>query len=83
MKVRFRTNLGSRDAVQWGLDHTKCLAGSELEVSSDTAEALQDRGLAEITEKKKSVKAVPNKPAIAETKQPGIKGEEESKSSDK
>lgn len=47
MKVTFRTNLGSRDAKALGLDHTKCAAGMELDVSSDLAETLSKRGLIE------------------------------------
>lgn len=79
-KVRFRTNLGSRDADALGLDFTKCQVGSEIETSVQVAERLEQRGIAEITERlpqepeavpeEKQVKAVPPKPEVAEAKPP-------------
>ncbi len=63
MKVRFRTNLGSRDAAQFELDHTKCTAGAEVSVSNKVGEELDRRGIAEITEQPK-VKAVAPAPQL-------------------
>lgn len=44
--VAFRTNLGSLDARNFGLDHTKCLQGDFVEVSPEVADALVKAGIA-------------------------------------
>ena len=61
IKVKFRTNLGSRDAGQLGLDYTACLVGEEVEVGDKTAEKLESLGLCEPISrpKPKKIKAVP------------------------
>lgn len=63
MKVKFRTNLGSRDAEAYGLDHTKCTAGAEVTVNNKIAELLESRGLVE-----PMLKGEPNNPSIGEGK---------------
>jgi len=60
MKVTFRTNLGSRDAVELGLDHHQCTIGASVEVDDRTAESLAARGLVDPLPPK--IKSVP-KPA--------------------
>ena len=68
MKVRFKCNLGSRDAAGLELDHAKCAAGEELEVSKASAEILAKRGIAEIVSESPKIKAVPKPAPIAEAK---------------
>ena len=71
MEVVFRTNLGSRDAVELGLDHTECVIGAKVNVSEETCDNLVARGLVEPVEKPampKTVKAVPPAASIAKSK---------------
>jgi len=67
MKVKFRVNLGSRDAIDLGLDYTKCTKDSELEVSLSSGEQLAKRNLVDVLDIP-VIEAVPPKPAIAEAK---------------
>ena len=77
MKVRFRTNLGTRDANRLGLDSEKCTVGSEVAVSESVAEVVVREGLAEKLAEKKSVKAVPPKAVVSKPKTPEIGKPEE------
>lgn len=63
MKVRFRTNLGSIDAADLGLDHRECQYGKAVNVADEAAEILIARGIAEPAEQ--TVKGVAKSPAIA------------------
>lgn len=56
VKVRFRTSLGSRDGVLYGLDHEKCTVGSEHDL--DEKKVKQLGGLVEPVTGK-PIKAVP------------------------
>ena len=84
MKVRFRTNLGSRDAIKFGLDHEKCSIDSEHEFNEDLALSLASLGLVEIDEASKKVgqpvsvkiEAVPDDPAISESMPSEIAGDQ-------
>lgn len=57
MKVRFRTNLGSRDAESLKLDFRKCQDGDVLDVSDSVGAVLIKRGIAEAASQ--PIKAVP------------------------
>lgn len=46
MKVKFRTNLGSRDGKALGLDYEKCLDGKTVDVTEEQAMELGARGWA-------------------------------------
>ena len=70
MKVKFRTNLGDRDAKALGLDGAKCTEGSVVSVSESAAELVISQGIAEAVEKPKTVKAVAPKPAISKPETP-------------
>lgn len=89
MKVTFKTNLGSRDAAEVHLDHDECTVGQTVEVKAVVAEWLAKRGIVEpLPEPKpakaeKEIKAVPDKPAIAESKQATVVAKEEKKPSGK
>lgn len=48
MRVRFRTNLGSRDAAKWGVDFRQCTAGAEVDMDDAAAEWLAKSGIAEV-----------------------------------
>lgn len=75
MKIRIRTNLGSVEfpKMPWR-------EGEEHEVDETLGASLIARGVAEACPQPetprppKSVAAVPDKPAIAEVKKPGISG---------
>lgn len=76
MKVKFRTNLGSRDASELGLKHTDCLAGETSTVSDKIGDVLVGRGWAvevdkpaKTAPKPKKVEAVPSKPTIGQAKE--------------
>ena len=62
MKVRFRTNLGSIDAANLGLDHRECQYGKVVAVSDAVGKVLTDRGIAEAVEE--TVKGAAKTPAI-------------------
>lgn len=47
MKVKFRVNLGSRDAGPLGLYFEKCRTGETVDVGDDAADWLIKRGIAE------------------------------------
>ena len=78
MKVKFRTNLGSRDADALSLDHAQCTDGAVVSVSPATGEALAKRGIVEVVEAEKpkpvEVKAVPVEPTIAKAESPAVSG---------
>lgn len=74
MRVRFKTNLGSIDARKLGLDYTKCQSGMTCEVGDEVGEKLLSGNLA--TRVAETIKAVPDKPAIAEAESPKIAGDE-------
>lgn len=75
--VKFRTNLGSRDAAELGLDYEKCQADKVVEVGAKAAESLSKRGIAEwLDEPKQEIKAVPDRPAVADPKPVAVKGED-------
>lgn len=84
MKVKFRTNLGSRDAVSLGLDQTQCVWGAELTVSGPQGESLADMGVVEVIEAEKPpeppapvapvIKAVPKDPEVSQAKPPAVSG---------
>lgn len=44
MRVRFKSNLGSRDALTHGLNYHECTAGSEHEFDNRLSESLIQRG---------------------------------------
>ena len=71
MEVVFRTNLGSRDAAELGLNHTECVIGAKVNVGEETCDKLVARGLVEPVEKPaipKTVKAVPLAATIGKAK---------------
>lgn len=72
MIVKFRTNLGSRDANQLGLDHTSCQVGCDVDVKDPIAELLIARGIAEVLPKGKAKAVAPAK-KIAKSKDSEIK----------
>lgn len=76
MKVKFLTNLGTRDATELGLDHAACVVGVELDVTEATALKLASRGFVQQLEQVKpvpeAVNAVPENPAIAEVSAPAV-----------
>ena len=61
MKLKFRTNLGSRDAAQVGLELSQCQCGCEAEVGDEAAQQLIDSGVAEMCGEAKSpeIKGIP------------------------
>jgi hypothetical protein len=63
-KVKFRVNLGSRDAGCCGLDFAKCTADSEVYVSEDAAKWLTSRGIAVEVDEPKKVKAIAKDPEV-------------------
>lgn len=84
MKVKFRTNLGTRDAEALGLKACECQDGCECDVKESVAAILCERGIAEAIEEKRcrpqKVEAVPAEPAIAEKKaEPTIEAKEPAK----
>lgn len=78
MKVRFLTNLGTRDADLLELSHSECVCGAEMSVKKEVSHWLIAKGFAEPVESSKpakqseSVEAVPDKPAVAKSKDPEI-----------
>ena len=72
MKVKFRTNLGSRDAEALGLDHTKCGIGCEVECSDETAQVLSGRGWVDPIEVKPKATPKAKAVAVATTPDPAI-----------
>lgn len=86
MKVKFRTNLGSRDATEAGIDHTQCVAGKTVNVPQGFAEYLAKRGIVEPLadpETPKEIKAVPDAPAIADAQPATVVAQDEKKPSGK
>ena len=75
MLVRFRQNLGSRDAEALGLDFHQCQIGMELQCREAAAAWLLKR---KVAEEVKVVKAVSPPPSIAAAKLPDIKAESKS-----
>lgn len=74
MHIRFKTNLGSRDASRCGLDFRECLAGATAEVKEAAGNWLINRGIAEsVSQKPKAVTGAAPRPAIAESQPPEIK----------
>lgn len=73
MKVTFRTTLGSRDAVDLGLDHKVCAIGAKVDVDMKTALILVDRGLCEPF----PIKGVPKEAPLAKAKLAAIAKEKE------
>ena len=61
MKLKFRTNLGSRDAAQVGLELSQCQCGCEAEVGDEAAQQLIDSGVAEMCGESKAteIKGIP------------------------
>ena len=47
MRLRFKDNLGSRDAERFGVDFLKCTRGATGDFDDKTAEALVKFGIAE------------------------------------
>lgn len=90
MKVKFTTNLGSRQAEDLGCDHEQCVCGATVDVSEQAASVLTKLGIAEAVDKPKqkpapkpkTVEAVPETPTIAEAEKPAIKGEAKPETSD-
>lgn len=73
MQVRFKVNLGSRDAERLGLDFDNCLAGTTREVQDKAGEWLIVHGIAEQLESKlKPTVGAAQRPAIAEARSPEI-----------
>lgn len=68
MKIRIRTNLGSADypGMPWK-------EGDERDVEGALGASMIERGHAELI-LPKTVKAVPEKPAVADPKKPDISG---------
>lgn len=63
MRVRFKVNLGSNDALPLKLDYQQCRKGMELDVPEAAAKWLVAKGHAvEVVE----IKAVAPKPAMAQ-----------------
>jgi len=73
MLVRFKVNLGSRDADEIGLEFAKCGAGMLLNVSDKVGAWLVSNGHA--TESPAEVKGVSDAPSIADSTEPTIKAE--------
>jgi hypothetical protein len=74
MLVKFKLNLGSRDAESRCLDSKQCGKGMECEVSEEAGQWLIRRNFAvEIT---KTVKGIADRPEIGVTKDPEIKAEQ-------
>jgi len=70
MKVRFKTNLGQRDARNLGLDHAECVVDAEVTVDESVADRLVKKGIAEAIEKPKTIKAVPPKSVASSFEKP-------------
>jgi hypothetical protein len=72
MLVRFKVNLGSRDAAQFNLDWSTCLGGHELEVEKSAGEWLVSNGIADAvvrtTARQPELKAVPPEAETVEAK---------------
>lgn len=71
MRLKFKTNLGSKDAELVGVDFTKCQKGMELEVSDKAGEWLIKNGIA--AEVAKQIRGVAPEPELAKEVQPTIK----------
>ena len=67
MKVKFLTNLGSRDADEFNLDYTQCSCGAETNISKAAAESFEKRGIVEVLEQP-AIQAIPKNPALAKAK---------------
>jgi hypothetical protein len=69
MRVKFRTNLGSRDAKDLDLDHAECVADAVVDVSDEAAESLISSGVAVAADlKAAAAKAAPKPESVAEPK---------------
>ena len=69
MRVKFTTNLGSREAAEEALqlDWTECKCGDELEVGEKAGEILLKRNRVVVVNRKRAkqpIHAVPEEPAI-------------------
>jgi hypothetical protein len=74
MRVKFKMNLGSIDADKLGLDYRECQCGMTCEVCEEVGEKLVSGNIARPVVSD-DIKAVPDKPAIAEAKAPEITSE--------
>src|SRR5690606_17914299 len=82
MRVKFRDNLGSRDAEKHALDFRVCGRGMECDVPDATGRCLVSKGFAsEVSQDIPAVKvpleikAVPDSPSIGEPVAPEIKAD--------
>lgn len=75
MIVKFRTNLGSRDAETHGLDFRSCCEGMEVNISNKAGESLTRKGFA-VEVLPTEIKAIPDKPSIGEAAAIDIKPEQ-------
>lgn len=82
MRVKFRDNLGSRDAEKHALDFRVCGRGMECDVPDATGRCLVSKGFAtEVLQESPAIKlpleikAVPDSPSIGESDSPEIKAD--------
>lgn len=71
MKVKFRTNVGSRDAAKFDLDFRLCQYGAEVELDDEVAEKVVDCGLAVVVSKRSK----PGRPKKVTTDPPKVETE--------
>ena len=70
MKVKFTTNLGTREAEELKVDPDECSCGDEQVVSKTVGEILLERNRAIAVEQPPTIQAVPAKPAMAKAGTP-------------
>lgn len=68
MKVKFTTNLGSREADELQIDPDKCACGAELDVKKAIGDILVERNRVIVLELPPVIQAVPAEPALAKAK---------------
>jgi len=73
MRVKFKVNLGSRDAEKHSLDFKQCGEGMEGDVSESAGAWLVRNGIA--GEVHRELRGVSAEPAIADASEPSIKAE--------
>lgn len=82
MLIRFKDNLGSRDAQSLGVDFRECTKGAEIDVPDDQAKRIVDGGFAVVVEPAASavkLHGVPSEPTLRR-KKPDVQADDSSKS---